>query len=441
MGIWHMHTVFGKGICIMLHAGVDRRRFLGNSAAIAGIAVFSGCAAKTAVLATPAPAREWTALKALADRYVAQRKVAGMVIGVGLGDAPNDYVHAGTLGWLRDTQPDPASIWRIYSMTKPITGVLATMLIADGRLGLDQPIADFLPAFQDMRVASNPSTSLESVPARTPITVRHLLTHTAGLSYHFQPDSAVARAYRSRGLMPGLRVLGREPGDGAHPQNLQAFAEAVASLPLVAEPGTVWHYSISLDVLGAVLEKAGGAPFEAQLAARLFNPFGMTDTGFVVPGEDLDRLATNYFLQNGSLVPVDVPPKSEYASPAPYPSGGGGLVSTAADYLRFTRALADGGRLDGRLVIAPEAARMAVSNLLPAGVFYEGNQGFGAGGRVVVAPGGGMVGSYGWGGAAGTLASTAPAQRLSAVLMTQYMPQQAYPLPVEFAQAIMADLA
>jgi CubicO group peptidase (beta-lactamase class C family) len=420
---------------------LGRREFLGGAAALGGLALLPACAARPQTASTAPPARAWTALQGLADRYVAERKVAGMIIGVGVGDAPFDYVSAGGLGWERGGMLTPDSIYRIYSMTKPVTGVLATQLIADGKLGLDQPIADFLPAYREMRVATNPAAGLESTPAKTPITVRHLLTHTAGLSYHFHPNSAVAKAYRTNGLLPGLRVLGREPGDGPHPASLQAFAEAAAALPLVAEPGTTWHYSIALDVLGAVIEKAGGAPFEAQLEARLLGPLGMVDTGFVVPPDDMDRLATNYFLQGGGLVPIDVPPKTEYAAPAPYPSGGGGLVSTSSDYLKFLRALADGGRLAGRQVIAAEAARMAVSNLLPAGVFYEGNQGYGAGGRVVIAPGGGLPGSYGWGGAAGTLGSAAPAQRLSAVLMTQYMPQQAYPLPVEFARAIVTDLA
>jgi CubicO group peptidase (beta-lactamase class C family) len=420
---------------------LDRRRFLGGAATLGALALRPTRAVATAAPATAMPLRSWTALQALADRYVAGRKVAGMIIGVGLGDALADYVSAGTLGWERAARPDPASIFRIYSMTKPVTGVLATMLIADGKLGLDQPIADFLPAFANMRVATDPARGLDGTPAKTAISVRHLLTHTAGLTYHFQPNSAVARAYRAHGLMPGLRTLGREPGDGAHPSSLQAFAEAVAKLPLVAEPGTTWHYSISIDVLGAVIEKAGGAPLGDQMRTRLFDPLGMTDTGFAVAAHAMDRFATNYLLQDGKLVAIDVPPKTEYADAGPYPSGGGGLVSTAADYLRFLRALADGGRLDGNSVIAPAAVRMATSNLLPAGVAYEGNQGFGAGGRVVIAPGGGIMGSFGWGGAAGTLASTVPGQRLSAVLMTQYMPQQAYPLPVEFARAIMTDMA
>ncbi len=212
-------------------------------------------------------------------------------------------------------------------------------------------------------------------------------------------------------------------------------------MPLVADPGTVWHYSISLDLLGAVIEKAAGKPFETVLRERLLAPLAMNDTGFVVHAPDMDRLTTNYLLHSGNLVPVDMPPKTEYAVPASFPAGGGGLVSTADDYLRFMRMVANGGHHGDRQIIAPEAAKLVVSNLLPSGVAYDGNQGYGAGGRVVTTAGPGFIpGSYGWGGAAGTLASALPARQLSVVLMTQYMPQQAYPLPEEFGKAIASDL-
>ncbi|MBB4631215.1 serine hydrolase domain-containing protein [Sphingosinicella soli] len=407
----------------------DRRSLIGGIAAFGGLALLPGCTATPARVETAAaPVRSWTALKALADRYVAQRKVAGMIIGVGTGDAPAVYTGAGALGLLRDTPVDAKSIWRIYSMTKPVTGVLAAQLISEGKLGLDQPIAEIIPAFRAMKVATDPARSLEVRAASGPITVRHLLTHTAGLTYHFQPG-AVGKAYRRFGLMPGTRTVGREAGDGESPGSLQAFANAVAELPLVADPGTTWHYSIALDVLGAVIEKAAGKPFETVMQERLLTPLAMHDTGFAVPAAAMNRFATNYLLQSNNLVPIDTPPRTEYAVPASFPAGGGGLVSTAADYMRFMRMVANGGRDGTAQIISPEAAKLTVSNLLPAGVFYEGNQGYGAGGRVVIAPGPGLIpGSYGWGGAAGTLASALPAQKLSIVLMTQYMPQQAYPL-------------
>lgn len=424
-----------------LQPSLDRRSLLGGIAAFGGLALLPACAAtpRTAAPAA-APVHNWTALKALAERYVAERKVAGMIIGVGNGDAPAFYTHAGTLGLQRETPVDAKSIWRIYSMTKPVTGVLAAQMISEGALGLDQPIADILPAFKAMRVAIDPANSLEARAASSPITIRHLLTHTAGFTYHFQPG-AVGKAYRRFGLMPGIRSVGRETGDGESPSSLQAFANAVAELPLVADPGTTWHYSIALDVLGAVIEKAAGKSFETVLQDRLLTPLAMHDTGFAVPAASMDRLATNYLLQSNNLVPIDTPPKTEYAVPASFPAGGGGLASTADDYMRFMRMVANGGRYAGTQIISPEAAKLAVSNLLPAGVFYEGNQGYGAGGRVVIAPGPGLIpGSYGWGGAAGTLASALPAQRLSVVLMTQYMPQQAYPLPEELGKALAADL-
>ncbi len=416
--------------------------------------MLSSCAATPAAVETTVPASEaaprpvpsFANLQALAERYVAERKVANMVIGIAQGDAPATWIKVGNLALDSSVPADDQSIYRIYSMTKPVIGVATALLIDDGILKLDQPVSDFFPAFADMRVARDRNGDItETVPATTPITIRHLLTHTAGLTYGFSGNE-ISKAYRAAGIIPGQRRLGGQPGDGEQPSSLVEFAERLARQPLVAEPGTEWHYSVSIDLLGAVIEKATGQDLGAFLDARIFGPLGMDDTGFVVPRGDDARLTTNYVLTGGSLVPVDAPPNSEYNEPAPFASGGGGLASTGEDYMKFMRMVANGGLVDGVQLFPRAAIALATSDLLPAEASYtngEGGprQGYGAGGRVITTPEpGAIVGNYGWGGAAGTLASALPAERMAVVLMTQYMPQQAYPLPRELGQAVVADL-
>ncbi|MGB7406610.1 MAG: serine hydrolase domain-containing protein, partial [Pacificimonas sp.] len=203
-------------------------------------------AAALAPAAAPAPS--FANLQALADRYVAEGKVANMLIGVAQGDQPAVWVSAGTLAKDGMNVVDDQSIYRIYSMTKPIIGVATTMLIADGKLGLDQPVSEIFPEFADVKVAVDRTGDVTDVrdPARD-MTIRHLLTHTAGLSYAGIQQNAVAKAYRTAGLTPGVRRLGVQPGDGAQPESLEAFAATLAEQPLIADPGTEWAYSVSID--------------------------------------------------------------------------------------------------------------------------------------------------------------------------------------------------
>ncbi|MHB9878119.1 serine hydrolase domain-containing protein [Pacificimonas sp. ICDLI1SI03] len=420
--------------------------------------------ASTAVAAAPAAtvSTSFENLQALADRYVAERKVANMVIGVSRGEAPPVWIQAGTLGLERPTAADEQSIYRIYSMTKPIVGVAAALLIEKGEFALDQPVSDFFPEYADMQVVVDRAGDIgDTRPATTPITIRHLLTHTSGLTYQFQPNS-VASAYRAAGILPAQRRVGALPGDGEQPESLAKFATRLASLPLVAEPGTEWHYSVSMDLMGAIIEEATGEALDQHLQRVIFDPLGMEDTGFVVPQADNDRLTTNYFIAGKmppamrlpvpeeTLIPIDAPPDSEYNAAAAFPAGGGGLASTPQDYLRFLRAVAALGMVDGRQIFPRAAIEMATSDLLPQNVQFLASpaldlsgpaQGYGAGGRVVVdGSGGEPVGSYGWGGAAGTLGFAQPATGTSIVMMTQYMPQDAYGLAGELSKAVAADM-
>lgn len=422
----------------------------------AGVAaILASCAAQPAaqtVSTAPqsaeavAPAPRFVNLEAFAERYVAEGKVANMVIGVSAPGMAPAWINEGTLAFGNTTPADEQSIYRIYSMTKPIIGVATSILISEGRIGLDQPLSDFFPAFAEMHVLTSPDSLEDTVAAKNAITIRHLLTHTSGLSYSLH-EGPLGDEYRRTGIVPGQRRPNPFAPAGAQPASLDEFMRRVAALPLKTEPGTEWHYSISIDVLGAVIEKVTGMPLESYLQQAVFGPLGMDDTGFVVPTESLPRLTSNYFMMNGQLIPVDQPDDSEYASAAPFPSGGGGLAGTAEDYLRFMTAMANGGRLGGRQALPAAAVELATSNLLPRGVTFSAfgseGQGYGAGGRLIVdGSGGDVVGSYGWGGAAGTLASAMPNERVGLVMMTQYMPMGTYPeLNAEMAAALRADLA
>lgn len=402
----------------------------------------------------PAPAAP--ALQTLFDGYVAAKKMPGIVAAIGVGDAEPTITAAGRIA-AEPTAPraDADSLWRIYSMTKPVTAMAAMALIEDGRLKLDQPVSDFIPAFRTMRVATNPEASLESVPAARPITIRHLLTHTSGLTYNITAKDAMLKEYERLGLLPAAISAATEPQlRASRPATLAAFADRVAQAPLIAQPGTAWNYSISMDVLGRVIEVASGMPFDRYVQTRLLDPLGMRSTYWTVPGSEAKRLATNYAFVGDNMVPLDTGAGSAWLSPPSFPYGGAGLVSSARDYDRFLRMLANGGSLAGRRVLKAETVRLALSNLLPAGVTYGGvsagtggdrravPMGYGAGGSVYLAdaPGGASKGTYGWGGAAGTIAWVDPVRRIRGTVMVNYFPGEKWPVRAEVVRALYADL-
>jgi CubicO group peptidase (beta-lactamase class C family) len=401
-------------------------------------------AALGALAASPALARaaRWPKVQALLDRYVAEKKISGASAALTVGGAPLAYVNSGTLALDSSVAANEHTLWRIYSMTKPVTGTAAAMLIEDGKLRLDQPVADFFPAFANLQVAIDPARSLDARPAKAPMTVRHLLTHTSGLTYTVMGKGAVQKAYREKGLF-GFYGQPPEAGDGAMPNSLSEFAERLATVPLIAEPGTAYNYSLSLDLLGAVIERASGMPFDAFLRARLFGPLDMRSTAFRVV--DMNRLSTNYFITPKGVVPVDMPGRTVFGAYPKLAHGGAGLVSSARDYARFGTMQLGDGALGSVRVMKPETARLIRSNLLPAGVTAMGDgSGYGAGGRVVIPTTEGAndsVGSYGWGGAAGTSFWIDPRRRTMVTLMTQFMPQDGYPIRRELRDAILADLA
>lgn len=378
------------------------------------------------------------------DAYVRDHKLCGVVAAVGRGTAAPTFVYAGRLS---DDPGAPAagpdSLWRIYSMTKPITAMAAMILVEEGKIRLDEPISDFIPAFKNVRVMISPETSLESRPARHPITVRELLTHTSGLGYQILGTGPLPKEYERLHLLGG-RVAG--PANDMQPNSLEEFADKVATVPLRAEPGTGWNYSISLDILGRVIEVASGMPFDRFVDSRILKPIGMTSTYWTVPKADAARLATAYIWQGDKKVPIDTGSGSDWLHPPKAPYGGSGLVSSARDYDRFLQMLAGHGSIGGVRVLKPETVRLAMSNLLPAGVHIVSNitpasvmaQGFGAGGELFLkdVPNGVSAGTYGWYGAAGTIGFFDPKKNLRVTVMVNYFPGDKWPLYADVVKAI-----
>ncbi|MXP24534.1 serine hydrolase [Altererythrobacter indicus] len=424
---------------------ISRRNLLRGTALLAAGGAFSGLPFGKSVFAqTP---QKWAHVEALIARYVSSGKVANIVAALGREQQATQFYAQGTDS-LRGVRPsDQNSIYRIYSMTKPVTGMAAMILVDEGLMGLDQPISDFLPKFRKMQVQKvydGPITPDNLEPAIRPVTIRHLLTHTAGLGYSIVQQGPISKAYTQNGLIPGqVTKLDLSQIFGGKPvTSLSAFADRLAEMPLVYQPGTRWSYSVGLDLMGRIIEIVSGQPFEEFLQQRIFDPCSMADSGFIVPQEKLTRLTTNYLVMDGVLLPIDGPSNSVYAEKPAFPFGGAGMVSTPRDYDRFLQMLGGEGVIDGRRVMTRSAVQLGTSDLFPDTLSpsdpFAQNYGFGAGGRVGK---GSQAGVFGWTGAAGTIGFVDMKRGLRHSLYTQYMPSFAYPLTEEFSQAVTTDLA
>lgn len=405
--------------------------------------------------AAPATASPLPATQALYDSYVATNKMPGIVGAFGGGDLPTVFVSAGKVATDANAAPaGPDSLWRVYSMTKPITAMAAMILIEEGKMKLDQPVSDFLPAFKTMRVQLNENT-IDSRPAARPITIRNLLTHTAGLGYNIITKGPLLQLYIDKGITPGQVNAAMEvDARKTRPTSLQEFADRVASVPLIADPGTKWSYSIGLDLMGAVIEKASGMRFDAFVQQRIFDPLKMKSSYWTVPASEVGRLSTNYaFLPGDKLFALDPAATSAYLSPPSFPYGGAGLVMSARDYDTFLHMLQNEGELDGVRIMKPETAKLAMSNLLPAGVEFGGvagatggtagpKMGYGAGGSVVLEDKANSMGAgtYGWGGAAGTAAWVNPVKKIRGTIMVNYFPADKWPIRDETVKALISDM-
>ena len=414
-----------------------------------GFLTWGGQLAAAGAIGALAPTRAWAratdlypTVRAQLESYVSSGKLPGLLATIGRAAGMPDVVAVGTQGLGETTPVNIDTLWRIYSMTKPITGIAAMILVDEGKMKLDQPIADFLPEFANMTVLTDPDKNLNAVPAKTQITLRHLLTHTAGLGYSIITTGPLLKAYLDNGITPGIVSRFPIPGQptSAPTPDLKTFSERLAKLPLIAEPGTKWSYSISLDLLGRVIEVASGMDFEAFLKARIFEPLKMNSSYFQVPQSETKRFVSNYAPVNGVLFPIDPASTSIYLNKPAFAFGGAGMVTSARDYDRFLNMLANYGELDGVRVMSTAAAKLAMSDLLPSGVSTDGTfaagAGFGAGGRVGK---GANDGVFGWGGAAGTVAFVDPRSKLRAICMAQYMPSNVYPIHSDFAKWVQKD--
>jgi CubicO group peptidase (beta-lactamase class C family) len=332
-------------------------------------------------------------------------------------------------------------IFRIYSMTKPITSVAIMMLLEEGKIALDDPVSKYIPSWKDLGVyVMGYLETFQTRPCARPMMVIDLLRHTSGLTYGFQQQGNVDAAYRKLKLVEDLRA-----------GTLAETMEALAKVPLQFSPGEAWNYSVSTDVLGHLVEVISGQRLDAFFQERIFGPLGMVDTAFDVPADKADRLTACYAVgQLGSKAVADRPQladdpvKSPYLRPATFLSGGGGLVGTIDDYMRFARMLLNGGELDGVRLLSPKTIELMTANHLPGNqdltqmsrsLFSEATYagvGFGLGFGVTIDAASTMIpgskGDFFWGGAASTFFWVDPAEDLTVVFMTQLLPSSAYPV-------------
>ena len=360
-----------------------------------------------------------TRITGLARRYVDEGKLAGSVTMVARHGKVVHYEAVGKRNLETGAPMTRDTLFRIYSMSKPITAVAAMILYEEGKFQLTDPVSKFLPEFKDLKVFKDG----QEIAPQSEMTMQQLLSHTAGLTYPTSTWDPVDRRYRDEKLLAS--------------KDLDEFIKKLAKIPLRYEPGTHWHYSVAVDVTGAVIERISGQRFDRFLKERLFDPLKMEDTFFDVPEPKLDRFGTNH-TWNAEKKKLEVLPTAEYPiyrHPTLF-SGGGGLVSTAMDYMRFAEMLRNGGELEGVRVLSPKTIELMTMNHLPAiikaGVssqtvspgLYPG-RGFGLGFAVLidVAQSGvaGSVGEYTWGGAAGTVFWVDPVEDIVVVEMIQLM--------------------
>ena len=370
------------------------------------------------------------------QRYIDAGKLAGTLTLIARRGKVAYCEAQGHLETERRRPVAPDSVWRIYSMTKPITSVGLMMLYEQGRFQLNDPVAKFIPSWSNLGVyvSGNHPLFVTTQPAR-PMTIRDLFSHTSGLTYGFMERSNVDAAYRKLAVADRTRA-GYTVAD---------MIATLAELPLEFSPGTRWNYSVATDVLGHLIEVISGQRLDAYLAEHVFGPLGMRDTSFTIRDEQVPRFAANYERQaDGRLKMIDDPTRSLYAQQSFF-SGGGGLVSTALDYYRFTAMLLNGGELDGMRLLGRKTVELMTANHLPndgevaqlalPGSFTDipyAGLGFGLGFSVMQSAARahipGTPGTYAWGGAASTAFWVDPTEELIVVFMTQLMPSATYPL-------------
>lgn len=388
-------------------------------------------------------AERLTRVSKLLQGYVDRGDIAGIIARVG---RRGQIAYHARFGWMDREAQKPMrddAIFMIASMTKPVTAVAAMMLYEEGHFDLNTPIKKFIPAFSETKVfAGETAQGMTLVDLERDITFRHLFTHSAGLSYGWNPDSPVDRAYRA---------LEQRMTEAGIPRTNARMAEELAKLPLAYQPGTQWRYSMSIDLLGGLVEIISGQTLDAFCEERIFKPLGMPDTGFFLPPDKAERRAIVY----GETTAVRGRRRmDELAPPLSRPSyinGGGGLVSTVADYSRFAQMLVGGGQVDAVRLLAPSTVALFSLDHLAPGVKVVGmdparqmGYGYSLGTRVLVdvAQSGcaGNVGEFGWDGAYNTYFWIDPKDDLYGLLLMQHNPYGEYPIHREFKQTVYQAL-
>ena len=373
-------------------------------------------------------------------KFVEQNQAPGFITAI---TRQGKLVHHETMGYMDVESQKPMqadAIFRLHSQTKPVIAVAIMQLYEQGFFTLSDPIADYLPEFRDMEVLQADGSR---VPAE-PITIKHLLTHTAGLSYYLHAEEPVGKLYLEAGLVTNLARL-----NGTTSEH---YVKKIAALPLIAQPGTTWKYSEAMGVLGRLVEVVSRLTLGVYFEKNVFEPLGMVDTGFYVKPESIHRLVTQYLPKEGGGL-VEAPPEDlqnkvvgpayDYSRPPSYESGSSGLVSTMGDYLRFAQMLANNGQLDGVQLLSPTSVDAIMTNqlgpefgdrpLAEMGAFAPSNPGIGFGfcGLVVTdihaAGWTGSNGEYSWGGSASTDFWVDRKQALVALVMSQLVPTGCIP--------------
>ncbi len=389
----------------------------------------------------------------LERRYIEPRKIAGALTLVARRGELAYLSPVGMMDLEREQPMREDTIFRIYSMSKPITSVALMTLWEEGHWQLTDPVHRFIPEWKNLRVyRSGTHPRYLTTATERPMSVRDLMTHQSGLTYGFMNRTNVDAGYRTVGI-GGATVA---PGGEGRPGTLAVMMEQLAELPLEFSPGTRWNYSVSTDVLGHLVEVISGQSFDEFLRERILEPLGMVDTGFSVPAGKVDRFAANYGRgAKKRLVLMDDPATSSYLNEPTFLSGGGGLMSTASDYWKFCQMLLNGGELDGHRVLGRKTIDLMTMNHLPNGqdlsqlsvgafseTTYDG-VGFGLGFAMTLDPtlnGGGSVGEYYWGGAASTIFWNDPKEDLTVIFLTQLMPSATFNFRGQLKQLVYSAI-
>ena len=360
----------------------------------------------------------------LTRRYIDEGKLAGTISLVARRGQIAHLQCQGKMDIEADKPMIEDAIFRIYSMTKPITSTALMMLYEDGNFQLNDPVSRYIPKFKDLK-------TYDGSPIEREMTIRDLLTHTSGLTYGFMHSNPVDKMYRDQAV---------EGSD-----SLEDMIDKLSEIPLLFSPGSQWNYSVATDVCGYLVQKISDIPFEVFLKEQIFEPLGMVDTDFYVPEEKVHRLCSNYeYTKGGGARLLDPAESSTYLNKPKLPSGGGGLVSTAQDYFRFGQMLLNGGELEGVQILGRKTVELMTQNHLPGNVdlnemgqssFSEtafDGVGFGLGFSVMLDPAKAQIlgseGEFSWGGMASTFFFVDPSEDLLVILLTQLVPSTIYPI-------------